>query len=72
MLTEIADKGEVIGKPRFFQHTPGITTHRKYPACIDGVMFVQYQLMGLVSNRPLINHRLTVILTGAFQTIQFE
>src|SRR5690606_5641182 len=69
---EVADKPEVIAEARVCQHAPGVTTHRRNLAGFKQVMAIQLEGMFMPGDRALVDHRLPVVLTDAFQFRQFE
>lgn len=69
---EIADELEVRRKTRVLQHAPGITAYREHPTGFDTVMLVEHKRVRCAGNAAAIDHRLTVVLTGRFKSIELE
>src|SRR5690606_26259969 len=69
---EVTDKPEVIAETRIRQHATGVATHWHHLACFEQVVAIQQEGMFVPGNRALVDHRLPVVLTDAFQFRQFE
>ena len=66
MTAEIADKAEMFPEARIPQHRPCIAANRKAPACFKAMMPVKDKYIRMIGDRPLIDHRLAIILAGTF------
>src|SRR5215510_14602193 len=69
---EAADEIEMRGKARLGQHAPGVAADRKHLASLDQMMSIEFESVGLLRYRPLVDHRLAVILAGRLQSVELE
>src|SRR5262245_57780542 len=72
MGAEIADEIEMWGKARLRQHAPRVAADRKHLAALDQMMSVELESVGLLRHRPLVDHRLAIILAGRLQPVELE
>ena len=71
MFVKIADEVKMRGEPSLRQHIPSIATDREDLSRFNPMVPIQRQPMGAIFNRPLVDHRLPVVLTITFQISQF-
>ena len=72
MGIEIADELEMHRETALGEHAPGIAAYGKYPARFDSVVAIEHEGLRHIGERALIDHGLTVILTGRLQRIDIE
>ena len=71
MFVKIADEVKMRREARLHQHIPRVATDREDLTGFNPMVPIQRQPMGAIFNRPLVDHRLPVVLTITFQISQF-
>src|SRR5581483_6672732 len=72
MRGEIPDELEMRSEARLGKHAPSVAADRKHLACLDQVVPVEHEGIGLAADRALIDHRLAVVLAGGLELIELE
>ncbi len=63
---------KVFTEAGFVQHPVGIATNQKHSPLIDDVVIVQREGLFAFRDTAFVDHRLSVVLAGRFQSVQFE